>query len=106
MLSPRWRKVVRDLWSNKTRTVLVVLAIAVGIFAFGSAFIAQEVLVADMDTQLSRLFSVMNNAGSSQGIDGEFSFASLEILLEIAISPVSDSKMSFSKSNPDASSNF
>ncbi|MFC2024791.1 ABC transporter permease [Chloroflexota bacterium] len=51
MISPRWRKVVRDLWSNKTRTVLVVLAIAVGIFAFGSAFIAQEILVSDMDTQ-------------------------------------------------------
>ncbi|MFC2072179.1 ABC transporter permease [Chloroflexota bacterium] len=51
MLNPRWRKVIRDLWSNKTRTILVVLAIAVGIFAFGSAFIAQEVLVADMDTQ-------------------------------------------------------
>ncbi len=51
MLDPRWRKVIRDLWSNKTRTVLVVLAIAVGIFAFGSVLIAQEVLVSDMDTQ-------------------------------------------------------
>ena len=25
MPSPRWRKVLRDLWNNKTRTVLVVL---------------------------------------------------------------------------------
>jgi len=51
MLNPRWRKVIRDLWSNKTRTILVVLAIAVGVFAFGSVFITQEVLVSDMDTQ-------------------------------------------------------
>jgi putative ABC transport system permease protein len=51
MLNPRWRKVIRDLWSNKTRTILVVLAIAVGIFAFGSVFITQEVLVADINTQ-------------------------------------------------------
>ncbi|MEE8413377.1 MAG: FtsX-like permease family protein [Dehalococcoidales bacterium] len=51
MLSPRWRKVVRDLWGNKTRTVLVVMAIAVGIFAFGSSFITQEMLVASMDGQ-------------------------------------------------------
>jgi len=51
MLNPRWRKVIRDLWSNKTRTVLVVMAIAVGIFAFGSAFIAQEMLVSSMDAQ-------------------------------------------------------
>ena len=30
----RWRKVFRDLWGNKTRTLLVVLSIAVGVFAF------------------------------------------------------------------------
>ncbi len=48
MLSPRWRKVLRDLWGNKARTILVVLAIAVGVFAFGGNFIGQEVLMADM----------------------------------------------------------
>jgi putative ABC transport system permease protein len=51
MIDPRWRKVIRDLWSNKTRTILVVMAIAVGVFAFGSVFITQEVLISDMDTQ-------------------------------------------------------
>ncbi|MEZ4557606.1 MAG: ABC transporter permease [Caldilineaceae bacterium] len=35
MLSTRWRKVARDLWHNKTRTVLVVLSIAIGVFAVG-----------------------------------------------------------------------
>jgi putative ABC transport system permease protein len=53
MLSPRWHKVLRDLWSNKTKTILVVLAIAVGLFAFGSVFITQDVLVSDMDSQYS-----------------------------------------------------
>ncbi len=48
MLSPRWRKVLRDLWGNKARTLLVVLAIGVGVFAFGSVFITQEVLLRDM----------------------------------------------------------
>jgi putative ABC transport system permease protein len=51
VLSPRWRKVVRELWGNKVRTLLVVLAIAVGVFSFGSAFITREVLIADMDRQ-------------------------------------------------------
>lgn len=51
MLNPRWQKVIRDLWGNKTRTVLVVMAIAVGVFAFGSVFITQEVLVTDMNKQ-------------------------------------------------------
>ncbi len=32
----RWRKVLRDLAGNRTRTVLVVLSIAVGVFAIGT----------------------------------------------------------------------
>jgi len=36
MVRPRWRKVVRDVWGNKTRTLLVVLSIAVGVFAVGT----------------------------------------------------------------------
>ena len=35
MLSPRWRKVLRDLWYNKTRTLLVIFSIAIGVFAVG-----------------------------------------------------------------------
>ncbi len=33
---PRWRKVLRDLWRNKARAILVVLSIAVGVFAVGA----------------------------------------------------------------------
>ncbi len=36
MLTPRWRKVLSDVWSNKTRTALVVLSIAVGVAAVGA----------------------------------------------------------------------
>lgn len=36
MLSPRWRKIRADLNRNRTRTILVVLSIVVGIFAVGS----------------------------------------------------------------------
>jgi putative ABC transport system permease protein len=32
---PRWRKVIADLWTNRTRSVLVILSIAVGLFAIG-----------------------------------------------------------------------
>lgn len=44
MLSPRWRKVVRDLWSNKTRTVLVLLSIAIGVTAIGMVLGAQVIV--------------------------------------------------------------
>ncbi|MBV7339134.1 ABC transporter permease [Chloroflexi bacterium TSY] len=34
-LNPRWRKVLRDLSYNKTRSLLVILAICVGVFSVG-----------------------------------------------------------------------
>src|SRR5437867_8465256 len=36
MIAPRWRKVLRDVADNKVRTALVVLSIAVGVFAAGT----------------------------------------------------------------------
>jgi putative ABC transport system permease protein len=50
MLSPRWRKILRDLWHNKIRTVIVVLSIAVGVFAVGMIVTTQIVLTQDMDS--------------------------------------------------------
>ena len=49
MLSPRWRKVLRDLWGNKLRTVLVVLSIAVGVFAVGMIAGAGETAMTALD---------------------------------------------------------
>lgn len=44
MIAPRWNKVFRDLWSNKTRTVLVLLSIAVGVTAIGIVLGAQGIV--------------------------------------------------------------
>ncbi len=56
MLSPRWRKVLRDLWVNKARTILVILAIAIGIIGVGSILTSYAILTREinrnyMDTQ-------------------------------------------------------
>jgi putative ABC transport system permease protein len=48
VISPRWRKVLRDLWGNKTRTVLVVLSITVGVFAVGMTTSSRVVLSREM----------------------------------------------------------
>lgn len=48
-LKPRWRKVLRDLWLNKTRTLLVVLSIAVGVFAVGAIATSQIILSRDLN---------------------------------------------------------
>ncbi len=45
-LKPRWHKVLRDLWGNKVRTLLVVLSIAIGVFAIGM-IIGTQILLRD-----------------------------------------------------------
>ena len=48
MFSPRWQKILRDLWSNKTRTVLVILSIAVGVFSVGMIVSSRLILLKDL----------------------------------------------------------
>jgi len=49
IMAPRWRKVIHDLWGNKVRTSLVVLSIAVGVFAVGFTNSSFDFLLKDMD---------------------------------------------------------
>ena len=44
MLRPRWYKVIQDLFGNKTRTMLIVLSMAVGLFAIGIILSARSIL--------------------------------------------------------------
>jgi putative ABC transport system permease protein len=48
IITPRWRKVLRDLWLNKSRTLVVVLSIAVGVFAVGTIASSQIILSRDL----------------------------------------------------------
>jgi putative ABC transport system permease protein len=48
-MSPRWRKVLADLWGNKTRTLLTALTIAVGLFAVGFVSGMSDVMLPDMN---------------------------------------------------------
>ncbi len=45
----RWIKVFKDIWSNKTRTILVILSIAVGIFAIGMTTNGARIIQRDMN---------------------------------------------------------
>lgn len=45
MLATRWYKVISDLWSHRTRTMIVALAVAVGVFAVGTVLAAQTLLL-------------------------------------------------------------
>ncbi len=49
-LSPRWKKVLADLTANKLRTLLLVLSIAVGVFAVGAMAGAYVIFQRDMSS--------------------------------------------------------
>ncbi len=50
MPSPRWRKVLRDLWGAKFRTLLVVLSIAIGVLAVGVVTQTFNTIEAELST--------------------------------------------------------
>ena len=52
MIGTRWRKVVRELWLNRPRTVLVIVSIAVGIFAVGAVQLLRSVIVTELQGDL------------------------------------------------------
>src|SRR5512140_405159 len=51
----RWIKVYRDLWNNRSRTILVILSIAVGVFAIGMIAATQQALTESLNTQYAAL---------------------------------------------------
>ena len=53
ILTPRWRKVISDLWSDKNRTGLVVASIAVGVFAIGMIVTAYMILKDDINSSFA-----------------------------------------------------
>jgi putative ABC transport system permease protein len=52
-VSPRWRKVLRDLSSHWFRTALVVVSIAIGIFAVGVMLGGREILLREFDADFA-----------------------------------------------------
>ena len=56
MLASRWHKVLNDLWGNKTRTLLIVLSIAVGLFALGTIVSARTIL----DVEMAKSFAAIH----------------------------------------------
>ena len=51
----RWIKVYRDLWINRSRTVLIILSIAVGVFAIGLIGMSQIALLESLSAQYAAM---------------------------------------------------
>lgn len=61
MFPARWHKVLNDLWGNKTRTLLITLSIAVGLFAVGAIISARSILQVEM----ARSYAAINPASGT-----------------------------------------
>lgn len=68
MLNPRWRKVLRDLSTNKTRTALVVVCLALGVFTISFLIDAESML----RTEFDREFAAVNPRSASLIIPNGF----------------------------------
>jgi putative ABC transport system permease protein len=53
MFSTLWRKVLRDMWLYLPRTLLVILAIAIGIFGVGFVLDAYAILTREINTNFT-----------------------------------------------------
>ena len=69
LLTPRWRKVIRDMGSNKARTILIVLSIAVGVFAIGAVNGTQNIFLKALNTS----YGASNPPSGTMHINREFS---------------------------------
>jgi len=68
----RWIKVFRDLWNNRVRTSLVILSIAVGVFAMGMIAAAQESLTRSLNAQYAALRPADAILLTEPLLDGDF----------------------------------
>ncbi|MDH5505787.1 MAG: ABC transporter permease [Anaerolineae bacterium] len=64
-ISPRWRKAARDLWVNRSRTSLVVVAIAIGIFGVSMVLNAYTIL----NRELNDNYLATNPASATLSMD-------------------------------------
>jgi len=54
-MNTRWVKVWRDIWINRSRSILVVLSIASGVFSIGLIAATQQALTASLDQQYAEI---------------------------------------------------
>ena len=79
MISPRWRKILRDIWRNKRRTVLVVLSITVGVFAVGTVAIMRDIVTNEMVAS----YKAANPPNAILYVDGSFDDEMVEVIRRV-----------------------
>jgi putative ABC transport system permease protein len=83
VLSARWKKVLHDIWGSKTRTVLIVLSMAVGLFAVGIILSSRTIL----SEGLARSFAAIDPSSGTvrtQELFGEDFVRSVRAMPDVA----------------------
>lgn len=70
MVNPRWKKVLRDMWSSRARTALVVVSIFIGVFATGLISGTRSIVV----NELEHSYQQTNPAHTTIRLSGDNSF--------------------------------
>ena len=68
----RWIKVYRDLWVNRSRTILIILSIAAGVFAIGLIGMAQQALTESLNGQYADMRPADVILQTEPNLDDEF----------------------------------
>ncbi|MBN1400926.1 MAG: FtsX-like permease family protein [Anaerolineae bacterium] len=72
MLASRWTKVLSDLLGNKTRTMLIVLSIAVGLFAVGMIVSSRIILSTEMARSYRAIHPASGTVRTLEPFDDDF----------------------------------
>jgi len=72
MLKTRWQKVLTDIWGNKTRSLLVVLSVGVGVFAVGFVQTLSTVLIGGMNADFQGVNASSGTVMSTEALSDDF----------------------------------
>src|SRR5512134_2180085 len=72
MFRPRWYKVIHDLFGNKTRTLLIVLSMAVGLFAIGIILSARSILSEGLARSFAAIYPSSGTVRTIEPFDEDF----------------------------------
>src|SRR5512144_216163 len=72
MLRPRWYKVINDLFGNKTRTLLIVLSMAVGLFAIGLILSSRVILSEGLASSFAAIHPSSGTVSTVELFDEDF----------------------------------
>lgn len=85
----RWTKVLRDVWSNRARSLLVILSITIGVFCVGMVMGARTIILDSLDQQYRA-----TNPASASLVTDSFDASLLHTVRQIPGVKIADARYS------------